>query len=458
MAFDKKKIDLTEGPFLAKIISFVIPVIISGLLQTFYNAADLAVVGSFRGELALAAVGSTGSINSLLVNISLGLSVGAGVVVAQQIGAREHDKVKKTVHSAILLAIISGVAVAIFGIIFIKQILSLMGTPETVIDLSARYLRIIFLGLPVSMLYNYSAAILRSAGDTRHPLIFLSVSGLANVVLNLFLVAVVGLGVEGVAIATVFSQLLSAVMVLLFMYRKGDIVAFSPKSLAMDAESVKRILVIGIPSGVQTCLFAFANVMIQSSINSFGDVAMAGNSAASNLEGFVHTSMVSLYQASTTFSGQNVGAKKYENLKRITFICLAAVTAVGLVLGGVLLLFKDFFIGLYADNPAVIDYASRRLVTLISLYFICGMMDVMSGVLRGMGKSLIAMCNSLLACVIRIVWVNVIFYIVPHEITWVYVSYPTSWIAVLTLHFVCYGIFYRRLLRKDRAEKEAIKL
>ena len=287
MARAKQELNMTEGPFLGKVVRFCIPLILTGLLQCLYNAADLAVVGMFRGEIALAAVGSTGSLTNLIVGLFMGLSVGGGVVLAHQLGAQEYDRVSKTVHSSLLTAGILGIFVAVLGLFLAEPMLALMDTPETVLPYATRYLRIIFLGVPGSMVYNYAAALVRSTGDTKHPLIFLSISGIVNVALNLVLVAGFGMGVEGVAIATIASQYLSAVMILIFMARSESSIHFSPKRLRMDGATVRRILAIGIPSGIQSSLFSLSNVMIQSSINSFGDTVMAGNSAASNLEGFV---------------------------------------------------------------------------------------------------------------------------------------------------------------------------
>ncbi len=305
------------------------------------------------------------------------------------------------------------------------------------------------------MVYNnYAAAMLRSAGDTKHPLIFLSISGVLNVVLNLFLVVVCGLGVEGVAIATIFSQYVSALMILVFMHKHGGDVAFTPRKLRIDVYSLKKILIIGIPSGVQTALFSLSNVTIQASINSFGDIAMAGNSAASNLEGFVHTSMVSVYHASMTFVGQNVGAKKYHNIKKVTALCLGIVFVVGFSLSSFILAFREPLIMLYADNSTVMEYAEMRMFVNLPIFFFCGMMDVMSGVVRGMGKSVVAMINSLTAIVIRIAWVECIFFFLPREFQTLYYAFPISWIAVLILHLIFFVIFYRRLIARQKAEIE----
>lgn len=448
MAKVKKELNMTEGPFLGKIVTFIIPLILTGLLQCLYNAADLAVVGMFRGEVALAAVGSTGSLTNLIVGLFMGLSVGGGVVVAHQLGAGERDRVGKTVHSSLLTGGVLGILVAIIGVLLAEPLLALMDTPETVLPHATLYLRIIFLGVPASMVYNYAAALVRSTGDTKNPLIFLSIAGVVNVALNLVFVAGFGMGVEGVAIATVVSQYLSAVMILIHMARSESAIRFSPRLLRLDGATVRRILAIGIPSGIQGCVFNFANVIIQSSVNSFGDTVMAGNSAASNLEGFVYIAMNAVYQGALTFVGQNVGAKRYGNIKRITLLCVSTVTVIGLVMGGVVLLFRQFFVGLYApDNPSVLSFAVKRLWITLPFYFLCGIMDVLAGTLRGMGRSVTSMVNSIVgACAFRVIWVNVIFYFVPRDIGWVYWSWPISWVLVTAANLIFLVIFYRRLL------------
>ena len=444
----RKEINMTEGPFFRKIVVFVIPLILTGLLQSLYNAADLAVVGMFRGELALAAVGSTGSLTNLIVGLFMGLSVGAGVVVAHQLGALKYKRVSKVVHSAVLLAGILGVAVAILGIVLARPLLRMMDTPDTVIDASTLYIRIIFCGVPASMVYNYCAAMVRSTGDTKHPLLFLSVSGIVNVALNFFMVVVLGFGVEGVAIATILSQYLSAAMILIFMARSDSCIRFSVRQLRFHWPSIKQMLYIGIPSGIQSSLFSLSNVMIQSGINSFGDVIMAGNSAASNLEGFVYIAMNSVYHAALTFTGQNVGAKKYKNIKRITLYCLICAVILGLGTGGIVLLFRRFFVNLYAPgNEVVMQYAIKRLFAILPVYFLCGMMEVLSGVLRGMGKSVTTMVVSLMgACVFRILWVKLIYYFVPRDIFYIYLSYPISWLLVIGCNALFLILYYRRLV------------
>ena len=287
----KREVNMTEGPFFKKILVFVIPLILTGFLQSLYNAADLMVVGRFRGDLALAAVGTTGSLTNLIVGLFMGLSVGAGVVVAQYLGALNHKAVERVVHSAISIAAILGVAVGVIGFVFAPTLLRMMDTPDTVLNYAVLYIRIVFLGMPAQMMYNYCASMLRSTGDTFRPLLFLSISGLVNVLLNVVLVVVFGMGVEGVAIATAASNYLSAIMILVYMHRQEGCMHVSFRKLRMDRHIIGKILYIGVPSGLQSTLFSLSNVMIQASINSFGDVVMAGNTAASNLEGFIYIIM-----------------------------------------------------------------------------------------------------------------------------------------------------------------------
>lgn len=448
MATKRRELNMTEGPFLKKIVLFLIPLVLTGLLQTLYNAADLVVVGRFRGELALAAVGCTGALTNLIVGLFMGLSVGAGVLVAHGIGANDRDRVQKVVHNSVLLAAVLGIVVASVGFTFAPQLLRLMDTPETVLAGATLYLRIILCGVPASMLYNYCASMVRSMGDTKHPLIFLTISGVVNVVLNLCFVAVFGMGVEGVALATIASQYLSAGMILVFMMRSNSWIRFSPRWLGFDGKIIGKILYIGIPSGIQGCLFSFSNVLIQSSINSFGDIVMAGCAAGANVDGFVYIAMNAVYHAALTFVGQNMGAKKYKNIKRITILCAICATVIGLSMAGGIFLFKRFFVGLYVSgNTAVAEAAYLRMRYIMLPYFLCGIMEVLCGTMRGMGKSISAMVISLLgACAFRILWLETVFKIFP-QIECVYISYAISWVLTIIAYIVCLTVYYRRLVR-----------
>ena len=329
----EKNNDLTSGPLTIKIIKFIIPLMLTGILQLLYNAADSIVVGHYDGSSALAAVSSVGALINLLVNAFMGLSVGAAVVVAQDYGAKDYEGVSKTVHTSYLISIIGGIVVGAIGLIFSRQFLIWMGSPEDVLPLSTEYLMIYFIGTPANMAYNFGASILRSIGDTKRPLYFLTISGLVNVVLNLVLVIVFHMGVAGVAYATIISQILSAVMVIVYMMKSKDCVRFVPKKMRIHGDKLKKMLYIGLPAGFQGTVFSLSNVVIQSAVNSFGSLVMAGNGAASSLEGFTYTAMNSVYQASLTFVGQNVGAKKYDRINKVQGVCLVLVTIIGLVFG-----------------------------------------------------------------------------------------------------------------------------
>lgn len=446
MTLNANKNDMIEAPFLIKLIRFSIPVILTGLLQCFYNAADTAVVGSFRGESALAAVGSTGALNGAIVNLFMGLSVGAGVIVANALGAGNKAKAKKALHSSVLLSLILGVIVGVAGFFLAEPLLALMDTPASVIKLSTLYMQINFCAMPASLLYNYCAAILRSKGDTVRPLIFLLISGAVNVVLNFIFVAALGMSVDGVALATAISQYLSAAMIIVYMARGTDELRFSPKHLSLDIDSVKGILLIGIPSGIQTTLFSLSNVLIQSSVNSFGELAMAGNSASANLESFIHTAMVSIYHAALAFVGQNMGAKRYENIKRLAFNCIAIVSVIGIVISAVIFLFRNPLLSLYTDSDEVVKWATYRMLFMLPVYPLCGIMDVTSATLRSMGRSVTAMINALVgACAFRIVWVSVIFNFVARDIGWIYAAFGISYVIGIVLNSTFIVSQYRSL-------------
>lgn len=453
-----KDLNITEGPLLKKIIVFAIPLILTGLLQQLYNAADLIVVGMFEGEMALAAVGSTGSLTSLIVGLFMGLSVGAGVSVAHLIGAKQYGEVKRVVHTAIPMAFVLGVAVSIVGFIFAPDLLHMMDNPENVIGQATVYIRIIFLGLPASMVYNYAAAMLRSSGDAKRPLIFLSISGLVNVGLNFILVSAFHMGVAGVAIATISSQYLSAIMALVFMMRSKGYLHFSFKDLCLDIQKLKKILYIGVPSGMQTCLFAIGNVMIQSAVNSLGDTVVAGRAAAANLEGFVYITLNALYHVSITFVGQAVGAKAYSRIKTIVAYSAAVVFVLGMAYTAIILGFNRQLVGLYApDNEAVLKEAFNSLKIVVPTYFMCGFMEVFSGAIRAMGKSVTAMVVTLLgACGTRVLWVSTVFKFI-HTSAIIYYSYPISWFLTMTCHIIFLTVFVKKAIKEHESEPSSLK-
>lgn len=446
------EIDMCNGPLFGKILIFAVPLMLSGMLQLFFNAADIIVVGQFVGHTALAAVGSTGSLINLLVNVFVGLSVGTNVLVARYYGARDAKHLHETVHTSVLTSVLSGTALIVIGIILAEPLLTLMGTPDDVLDQAALYMRIYFVGMPASMLYNFGAAILRAVGDTKRPLYFLFISGIVNVILNLVLVLVFHLGVAGVAIATVTSQVISAVLVALCLIKTDAPYRLELKKLRIHKSKLLEIIKIGLPAGMQGAVFSISNVLIQSSINSFGSTVMAGSTAASNIENFVYTAMNALYQTALSFTGQNVGGGKYKRIGKIMRICVLDVTAIGILLGGGAYLCGSTLLSIYTSDPQVIQYGLERMMFVCLPYFLCGIMDTLVGSLRGMGYSIMPMIVSLTgACALRIVWIMTIFRMNP-TLSTLFLSYPVSWFVTALAHFICYLIVHHRFMKKHAAE------
>ncbi len=438
------EIDMCNGPLLGKILRFAVPLMCSGILQLLFNAADIVVVGQFTGSDALAAVGSTGSLNNLIVNIFLGLSIGSSVLVAQYYGAQDWKNMYQVVHTSMLLSAISGVVLIFLGISLAGPLLELMGTPENVLDQAVLYMRIVFVGMPAMMIYNFGAAILRAVGDTRRPLIFLLIAGIVNVILNLFFVIVFHMGVAGVALATVISQCISAFLVVLCLARSSGAYKLYIKQLRIYKEQALQIVRIGLPAGIQGAVFSISNVLIQSSINSFGSIAMAGNTAASNIEGFVYTSMNALYQASLSFTSQNIGAKKVHRIVPVLVRCLSCVVVIGIGLSALAILFGHQLLGIYSNDPEVIEYGIGRLSVVCFTYFLCGMMDVTCGSIRGMGYSVTPTIVSLAgACGLRILWIFTVF-AWDRSLFTLYLSYPVSWVITFAAHLICFIVFFRK--------------
>lgn len=446
------EIDMCNGPLFGKILIFAVPLMLSGMLQLFFNAADIIVVGQFVGHTALAAVGSTGSLINLLVNVFVGLSVGTNVLVARYYGARDAKHLHETVHTSVLTSVLSGAALIVIGLILAEPLLTLMGTPDDVLDQAALYMRIYFVGMPASMLYNFGAAILRAVGDTKRPLYFLFISGIVNVILNLVLVLVFHLGVAGVAIATVTSQVISAVLVALCLIKTDAPYRLELKKLRIHKSKLLEIIKIGLPAGMQGAVFSISNVLIQSSINSFGSTVMAGSTAASNIENFVYTAMNALYQTALSFTGQNVGGGKYKRIGKIMRICVLDVTAIGILLGGGAYLCGSTLLSIYTSDPQVIQYGLERMMFVCLPYFLCGIMDTLVGSLRGMGYSIMPMIVSLTgACALRIVWIMTIFQMNP-TLSTLFLSYPVSWFVTALAHFICYLVVHHRFMKKHAAE------
>jgi len=457
MAKTKYEIDMVHGPLFGKMLEFAFPLMLSSVLQLLFNAADVIVVGRFAGSDSLAAVGSTSALTNLLINLFVGLSVGTNVLVARYIGANEYDNCQESVHTAVLLSLVSGVVLAIVGVVLANPLLLLMATPENVINKSALYMRIYFLGMPVNMLYNFGSAILRSTGDTKRPLMFLLVAGIVNVILNLVFVIVFHMDVAGVALATVISQAISAVLILMALMDMDGMCHVDLKELRFYPDKIKSMIRIGLPAGLQGCVFSISNVLIQSSVNSFGSLAMAGNTAASNIEGFIYVSMNAFYQTALSFAGQNYGAHEFGRLKKITYFSLIQVTVVGAVLGIIALLFKESLLGIYTPDPEVVAYGVIRMGIICTTYYLCGIMDVMVGNLRGLGYSVLPMIVSLTgACGFRILWIFTVFQ-TDHTLKTLYISYPISWALTALMHIACY-IVVRRKFDKKLAQQNADKI
>lgn len=452
MAISKRQaINMTSGPLFRNILSYTIPIILTGLLQLFFNAADLIVVGQFCGSISVAAVGATGAITNLIVNLFIGLSVGTGVVVAQAMGAGDYKKAYRAVHTAIPTALAGGVVLTVVGIAFSETFLKLMSTPENVLPLSSLYMKIYFMGIIFMMIYNFCASILRAAGDTKSPLVFLTVAGAVNVVLNVFFILVFNMNVAGVALATTISQGVSAVLVVISLAKRSDACQLHFSQLKFYKDELLGIIKIGLPAGIQSSLFSVSNVIIQSSINSFGEVLMSGNAAALNIEGFIFVSLNAFHQTALNFTGQNVGANQYRRAKKVLLMCLGCVLAIGTVVSTSVYLSSSSLLKIYLpDSPEAVSYGILRIKYLFLSYCLLGMMDVSTGALRGMGVSLAPMIISVLGvCGIRIGWIYTIFQIPQfHTPQWLYHSYTVSWgvtfVAQLIAFFIVYGKKKRR--------------
>lgn len=448
--------DMCSGPILRKMIVYTLPLMASGVLQLLFNAADIIVVGKFAGDAALGAVGSTTALINLITNLFIGLSVGANVAAARYAGAGQKDELSHTVHTSMLLSVICGLVLTAAGIPLARILLTLMQTPDTILGLATDYLTIYFCGMTFMMIFNFGNAILRAIGDTRRPLIILIISGIVNVILNLIFVILFNMSVSGVALATVISQGISAFLIVRVLMNEPDDsgITLSLRKLKIYRSKLILISRIGLPAGFQGTIFSLSNVVIQSSINLFGEVVVAGNSAASSIEGFVYISMNSWYQSTLSFTSQNIGACRYERITKILLSGLLCVTVTWAVLGlGVVALSKPL-LSIYTSGAAAIEAGAQRLMVVSGTYALCGIMDVMVGGIRGLGYSVLPMIVSLLgACGLRLVWLATVFNIEEfHTPFTVYASYPVSWLATILAHIVCYVII-RAILRK-KTEKQ----
>lgn len=445
------EIDMCSGPILKKVLIFSIPLMMSGILQLLFNAADIIVVGRFAGSQSLAAVGSTTALINLLINIFIGLSIGVNVMVARYYGAKLDKDVNETVHTAIAISLLSGLFLVVLGFFSARYLLELMGTPPDVIDKSVLYMQIYFAGMPAIMAYNFGSAILRAIGDTKRPLYFLLLSGIVNIVLNLFFVIQLHMDVAGVALATVLSQCISTVLVLRCLTKMEGSLKLNLLKLRIDKRKLGQIVKIGLPAGMQGAIFSISNVLIQSSVNSFGSIAMAGNTASANIEGFVYTAMNAVYQTNLSFTSQNIGGKKFSRVRKILLICLLTVTVVGMILGLGAYFGGRNLIGIYSSDPEVISLGMLRLSIICTTYFMCGWMDTIVGSLRGMGYSVLPMMVSLTgACGLRVLWIFAVFPYF-HTLTVLYLSYPISWIITAAAHLICFYKIQKKLPKTDGA-------
>lgn len=446
---------MCEGPLVSRVILYTIPIILTGILQLLFNAADLVVVGQCNGSNSVGAVGATGALINLMVNLFIGLSVGAGVTVAHGIGSGRSEDVRRTVHTAIPTALICGSVLTVVGVVFSETFLRLMHTHPDQLDLAVSYMRIYFCGTIASMLYNFGSAILRAAGDTKSPLYYLTAAGILNVVLNLIFVIGFKMNVSGVALATVISQALSAALIIRALMKRDDACKLELKKMHIYGRQLKRILQIGFPAGIQSSLFAISNVIIQSSINSFGPIVNSGNAAAQNIEGFVYTSMNSYSKTALNFTGQNYGAGKIDRIRKITWVCLISVFCTGLVLGLTALFFGRPLLSIYiTDSEKAIDYGIVRMTYIMIPYFLCGLMDVATGLIRGLGRSVLPMLITVAGVVgMRLGWIYIVFRIPQyHTLKSLYLSYLISWAMTFTVEIIVFFVIMNKI-KKQRLKQ-----
>lgn len=448
----KRDIDMCSGPLFGKIFIFALPIMAMNILQLLFNTADMVVVGRFSGSKALAAVGATGSLINLIITLFMGLSVGTTVVVAQDSGANHPNAVSRSVHTSIAISIIGGLIVMVAGLVFCKPLLNMMGTPDDIIGLSVIYMKIYFLSTPATMVYNFAAAILRAAGDSRRPMYYLVITGTLHVVFNLFFVIVLHMSVAGVATATVISEYLSVLLIMICLSRCNGAIRFIPKKLRIDRNKLMDIVRIGLPAGMQGMLFSISNVLIQSAVNSFGSTMVAASSAAGNVENYIGTTMNAYYNSAIAFTGQNMGAKKYDRIDTVAKVCTILIFATWIFLGGAILFFGKPLLSIYTSDQEVINMGMLRMNIMMAAYFTCGIMNVFPGLTRGMGYSILPMlCTLVGACIMRIIWLATVFQWYPTEVM-LFVCYPITW-ALAGVGQVAIFFYARLQIRKPAALK-----
>jgi len=449
MQLRRRDVNLLEGPILKNVLLFAIPIMFSSILQLLFNAADVIVVGQFAGQTELAAVGSTGSTVNLIVNLCIGLSIGTNVVVARYIGEQNTEGIRRTVHTSILLSIISGLLAGAVLFFCSGALMRLLRTPADILPSASAYLKAYAVGVPASIIYNFGTAILRAKGDTTRPLYFLAIAGVVNVALNLLFVIVFGMGAVGVGIATAASQYVAATLVTICLIHEEGAVKLYVGRLRLYKKEFLSIVAIGIPAGIQSCMFSISNMLIQSSINSFNSTAIvAGNSAAANIEGFVYVAMNAMYQTVLTVTGQNLGARNFGRIDKGLSVCCGCVTVIGAVLGGLVVLCSKPLLSIYSTDSEVIFYGSQRFLFLALPYFLCGLMDTLMGAVRGLGYAVVPMVVSIMgACVFRVFWIFTVFQKY-HTLPSLFISYTISWILTGGTHLICYLILRKKVRRK----------
>lgn len=449
----KRQINMTEGPLVRNILAYTFPIILTSLLQMLFNTADLIVVGQFCGSASVGAVGATTSLTNLMTNFFIGFSVGSGVSTAHAVGAGDKERTKKTVHSAFSIAIVCGVLMTAVGLFASGGILRLMGTPDEVVGLSALYMRIYFSGAIAVLIYNFGASVLRAIGETKKPLAYLAVAGVVNVVLNIFFVTVFHMDVAGVALATILSQVLSAILVVVELIKRKDSCRLIISEIRFYKNETIKILAMGLPTGLQSSLFSISNVLIQSGINSFGIAAVSGNSAASSIENLTYVAMNAFQQTSMNFVGQNVGANNYGRVRKIHTSCMLLVATTGIIIGSLITLFGRQILSLYVGSDmAAIEAGMQKLMFVNLTYFLCGLMEVTSGTLRGMGHSIAPMITGIsCACAFRIAWQLTVFELPSvHSLAGLFISYPISWILAFIANAICIAVIFRKIDKKNR--------
>ena len=450
----RRTMDMTQGPMFSQIFFFALPIMLSGILQLLFNAADTIVVGRFAGNQALAAVGSVGSLNNLIISLFIGLSVGANVLVARYTGSRSDDAVSQTVHTSVLLSVVGGLMLAGIGFVLAHPLLEIMGSPADVIDLAVLYVRILFIGMPVQMLYNFCAAILRAVGDTKRPLYYLTIAGVVNVVLNLIFVVAFHMSVAGVALATIISQAVSAALVVRCLMGMDGPTRLYLRRLRISPGKLREIIRIGLPAGIQSSVFSLSNVVIQSSVNSFGSVVIAGNAASANVGSFIYQAMNTFQQAVTCFASQNLGARKPRRILTAMKASMIWAIVSGVTLGVLSCVFGKPLLALYSSDPAVIAAGMERQIIVCAPYFLCGMMEVMTGALRGVGFSILPMVVSILGvCVLRIVWVMTFFKAIP-TLGCLMMSYPVTWLLTFVVLVILFARVWNRHVKPHFTDEE----